>query len=351
MLVKTLLGLDVGVLNHNLGGLEEVVESHGAVLLVLRLTKERTFCDDLGNNFLGGLCALELGLLLGLFLGDDDAAEALKFLVVLQIVVSRSLSEMGKVELELCGEGVGSLAHFDGLDLGLGLGRGGELEGLKLAEHLHVSLELKLGSGDDYILGLGDLSGLKGHADLGVLLLDLLSLGVVFHVLLDGELVVLGLKLDPLASLPGDGHDRLLIFHLSFAEDLDVFGLVLLTESGELSIVELSSLGSKRATTLTGDDSAEHDEILVLKGAVDSGSEFAMGVHSLAHSELWVLVFWSGVFLLLASPQVAEHFLRCVIRVKNVNGFTLLFYLNRCIFLLRVRFCYENFKSALPQLA
>ena len=122
MLVKTILGLNVGVLNHNLGGLEEVVESHGSVLLVLRLTKELAFCDDLGDNILGGLSALELGLLLGLFLGDDDATEALKLVVVLQIVVSGRLSEVGKVEAELLGEGVGGLAHFDGLDLGLGLG-------------------------------------------------------------------------------------------------------------------------------------------------------------------------------------------------------------------------------------
>ena len=102
---------------------------------------------------------------------------------------------------------------------------------MEFAEHLHVSLELEFGSLDDHALFLGDVRSFKCHAHFRILLLDFLTLVFVFHILLDGELVVLGLKLNPLASLFGDGHDRLLVLHLSFTEDFYVFGLVFFTES------------------------------------------------------------------------------------------------------------------------
>lgn len=173
---------------------------------------------------------------------------------------------------------------------------------MEFAEHLHVSLELEFRSLDDHTLFLGDVRSFKGHAHFGILLLDFLTLVFVFHILLDGELVVLGLKLNPLASLFCDGHDRLLVLHLSFTEDFYVFGLVLFTESLKLSFIEDGSLWCKQSAALTGDDCAEHDEILVFKSAVNFGMEVTMGIHSFAHGELWIIIFWFGVGLLLASP-------------------------------------------------
>lgn len=228
-------------------------------------------------------------------------------MVVLELVVFAGLGKMSEVETELLDEGVGGLGHLDSLNLRLGLGAGGELEGLELAEHVHVSLELELGGSDDLLLGLLDGFGLKGHADLGVLLLDLLALLLVFHVLSDGELVVLGLELNPLACLLGDVDEGLLVLDLAFTESGDVFLLVLLTEADEFLLVKLSTLGSETAASLSGDDGSEDEEILVLKGAVDSGVEVTVKVHSSAHGKLRVVVLFFSIGGFLASPKVAQH--------------------------------------------
>ena len=125
---------------------------------------------------------------------------------------------MGQVEAKLDDEGVRSLAHLDSLDLRLSLRAGGELKRLKLAEHFHVALELELRGLDYVFLSLCDLFSLECHADFRVFLLDLLSLLLIFHVLADSQLVVLGIELNPLASLLSDCNDAFLVFDLAFTE-------------------------------------------------------------------------------------------------------------------------------------
>jgi hypothetical protein len=245
VLVETFLGLVISVLDNDLAGLQEKVEGHGAVLLVLRLSEELTLFLDQSDHLGGRLGTIELSLLLRFLLGDHYPAETLKFVVVLKIVVFAGLGQMGQVEAELDLERVRGLAHLDGLDLRLSLGAGGELERLKLAEHFHVALELEFGCLDNIILGLVDDLGLKGHAHLRVLLLDSLALLLVFHVLADGELVVLGFELDPLASFLGDGDDSFLVFDLTLTENGDILLLVLLLVSLEFLCVKLSSLWSE----------------------------------------------------------------------------------------------------------
>lgn len=222
MLIKTSLGLIVGVLDDDLRCLQEEIKGHGTILLVLGLTEELALFLNHGNDLGGRLGAVELGLLLRLLLGDHNLTEALKLVVVFKIEVFAGLGQMGQVETKLNGDCVRCLAHLDGLDLGLGLGASGELEGLKLAEHFHVALELELGSIDDDSLSLINGLGLKGHAHLGVLLLDQLALLCVLHILADGQLVVLGLELNPLASLLGDCDDHLLVLDLTFTESCNI---------------------------------------------------------------------------------------------------------------------------------
>lgn len=151
--------------------------------------------------------------------------------------MSAALGEMGQVKIEFVNEGIGGLAHLDGLNLRLCLWARGELEGLEFTEHIHVTLELELGCFDDVCLRLVDGLSLKSHADLGVLLLDFLTLLLVFHVCSDGELVVLSFKLDPFAGFLGDANDALLVLNLAFTEDIDIGLLVLLTEGSEFLLV------------------------------------------------------------------------------------------------------------------
>mmetsp|Transcript_17494 Transcript_17494/g.22165 ORF Transcript_17494/g.22165 Transcript_17494/m.22165 type:complete len:312 (-) Transcript_17494:179-1114(-) len=309
MLGKALGRLLDHVLGDDLVRLQEVVEGHGAVLLVLGLTKDFALSDEQLDDLRGGLGAIELSLLLRLLLSDDEAAERLQLLVILKVEVLAGVGQVLQVEAELLLEGIGGLAHLDGLNLGSGLGARGELEGLQLAEHLHVALELELGSLDDVVLSLGDLLGLEGHAHLAVFLLELSALLGVFHVLLDGELVVLGIELNPLAGLLSHADDGVLELLLTLAEGSDVLLLVLLTEGLELAHVERFLLGEEGAHGLASDDSAKDHVVVVLEGAVKVGLEISVLVHGLAHGELGVLVL---VFGLGASEQVAEHFTRCV---------------------------------------
>ena len=58
------------VLNHNFARLEEVVEGHSAILLVLGIAKLFALLDELVNDSLRGLSTLELFLLLRFFLGN-----------------------------------------------------------------------------------------------------------------------------------------------------------------------------------------------------------------------------------------------------------------------------------------
>ena len=52
------------VLHHDFARLEEVVEGHGAVLLVLGIAELLAFLDELVNDSLRGLSTLKLFLLL-----------------------------------------------------------------------------------------------------------------------------------------------------------------------------------------------------------------------------------------------------------------------------------------------
>ena len=101
MLFKAFLSLDVGVLNDDFRSFKEIVEGHCAVLLVLGLAKFFAFSNELVNNFFGGLCPGELSLFLRFFLSDHNATEAFQLFVVFQVVVSRSLSEVGKIKTKL----------------------------------------------------------------------------------------------------------------------------------------------------------------------------------------------------------------------------------------------------------
>ena len=64
MICKAILCLQVCVLNHDFAGLEEVVEGHGAVLLVLGIAEQLALLDELVDDSLRGLSTLELFLLL-----------------------------------------------------------------------------------------------------------------------------------------------------------------------------------------------------------------------------------------------------------------------------------------------
>jgi len=54
----------VCVLHHDFAGLKEIVEGHGAVLLVLGIAEHLALLDKLVNDGLRGLSTLELFLLL-----------------------------------------------------------------------------------------------------------------------------------------------------------------------------------------------------------------------------------------------------------------------------------------------
>jgi hypothetical protein len=77
VLSKTILGLLNHILRDEFVGLEEVLEGHGAILLVFRLAKSGALCDKLINELLRRLGAIEFGLLFRLFLSDDKTAEGL----------------------------------------------------------------------------------------------------------------------------------------------------------------------------------------------------------------------------------------------------------------------------------
>ena len=64
VICKAILCLKVCVLNHDFAGLEEVVEGHGAVLLVLGIAEHLALLDELVDDSLRGLSTLELFLLL-----------------------------------------------------------------------------------------------------------------------------------------------------------------------------------------------------------------------------------------------------------------------------------------------
>ena len=70
------------------------------------------------------------------------------------------LGKMGQVKVILFLKCVRCLAHLDSLDLGLSLRASSKLQGLKLTEHLHVTLELEFACGNDYGLFFGDLFSL-----------------------------------------------------------------------------------------------------------------------------------------------------------------------------------------------
>ena len=290
MLSKTFSGLSDHILGDEFVGLKEIVEGHGAILLVLRLTKSLALLDHLVDELSRGLRTLKLSLLFRLLLSDDEAAEGLELLVFLEVVMLAGMSKVLEVEAELLLKSVGGLAHLDGLDLGGSLRARGELEGLQLAEHLHVALELELGGADNLGLVLRDIFGLKSHANLAIFLLELLALLRVLHVLLDGELVVLRLELDPLAGLLGHGNDGLLELVLALAEDSDVLLLVLLAEGLHLLLVEGLLLGDEGAHRLTRDDGTQNHVVVVLESAVEVCLELAVRVHGCTHGELGVLI-------------------------------------------------------------
>ena len=130
---------------------------------------------------------------------------------------------------------------------------------------------------------------------------------MIIHILLNRELVVLGLKFDPLARLLSDSDDALLVLDLAFAEDVDVPLLVLLTESFKLFLVKFESLWAKRATSLACDNRPEHEEVVELKRAIDLSREIAVLVTVGTHGELGVVVLGPGVGGSGASPKVCKN--------------------------------------------
>lgn len=106
MLLKTLLGLHVGVSDNDLARLQEVVESHCAILLVLWLAKLLAFLLDLLNDLGRGLSALKFGFLFRLFLGNHNFTETLELLIIFEIVVFAALGQVSKIEAEFNLEGI-----------------------------------------------------------------------------------------------------------------------------------------------------------------------------------------------------------------------------------------------------
>lgn len=99
--------------------------------------------------------------------------------------------EVGKVESELKQNSVARLGHlYLGYFLLLG-GGCGKLELLELAEHIHVALELKFRSFDEYCNVLSDFLIFQLKARLRIHLSDFLAFLLVGPVLLDAKLVVL----------------------------------------------------------------------------------------------------------------------------------------------------------------
>ena len=105
-------------------------------------------------------------------LGLDDSAEALQFLIRIEIEVSAGFGQVGQVEAEFGEDSVGDLAHFDGLDLSQRLRARSVLQGLQLAEHVHILLELELGGPDDISHGLSDRFSFQSEAHIIVFLLN-----------------------------------------------------------------------------------------------------------------------------------------------------------------------------------
>lgn len=141
---QTLLGHAVSELDHDLARLQEVVKSHRAVLFVLGFSKEFSLSDDLIDDFLGRGGSLQLGSLFGFLLRDDDLAERLELLVVLELKVHRGTRQVRQVEAEFDNESIARLRHFDGLNFGLSLRCRCELQCVKLAEHFHVAFKFEL---------------------------------------------------------------------------------------------------------------------------------------------------------------------------------------------------------------
>ena len=77
MLLKTGCGLIVSVPNDDFARLKEVVEGHGAVLLVLGVTELLALCNKGVDDLLGWLGLLKFRLFFRFFLRNDDFAEAL----------------------------------------------------------------------------------------------------------------------------------------------------------------------------------------------------------------------------------------------------------------------------------
>jgi len=94
VLGKTSLGFLGGPLDNNLASLKEVLEGHGTILLVLRLTKLLTLLVECSNSFCGRLSTVKFCLLLGFFLRNNQSAEALELLVCFKVVMLGGLGEM-----------------------------------------------------------------------------------------------------------------------------------------------------------------------------------------------------------------------------------------------------------------
>ena len=176
---KTILGLQEGILDDKLAGLEEIVESHGTILFVLRFTKLFAFCNEFVNDFFGWLCFLKFRLFFGFFLRNYNLTETLEFLIFIKIVMLRSFCQMRQIKSEFNGQCIGCLTHFNGLDFSLSLWARSEFKTLELTEHIHVTLELELGGLDNIFLALSDVFSLKCHAHFTVLLLNFSSFFLV----------------------------------------------------------------------------------------------------------------------------------------------------------------------------
>ena len=220
--------------------------------------------------------------------------------------MSAGFGQVGQVEPELGEDSVGDLAHFDGFDLGERLRARSVLQGLQLAEHVHVLLELELGGPDDISHGLSDGLSFQSEAHIIVLLLNSLGrLGIV-QVGRNADFVVLDIDGERLACLVGHGEEAAIVLGVTLTEDPHVLALVLRAVSGKLPLVELSLDRSEHSSGLPRDNCPEEEEVFKFEGAIGLAGEVAVELHGFAHRELWALVLGSSVSGSFTAPQVVE---------------------------------------------
>jgi hypothetical protein len=149
------------VFNNNLHCVEEVIESHGAVLLVLGLSEGHTLLNDLNNLGFGGLGSFELSFFLRGLLGLHQLSKSSQFFILLKIELFNTSDEISQIESwpKFNNKRVRSLGKLDLLNFCLLLGTSGILETRHLAHHLHVTGKLELTGLDEvgFLVHNGDI--------------------------------------------------------------------------------------------------------------------------------------------------------------------------------------------------